>query len=73
MSSTSAGGAVEGAKEHRCLIATPKTENDFEVSFAMPLEACRSFRWTLQHEASDAIEARKIAEQVAAAGRTKFN
>jgi hypothetical protein len=64
---------VEGAKEHSCLIATLKTENGFEVSFAMPLEACRSFGWTLQHEASDAIEARKIAEEVAAASHTKFN
>ena len=64
---------VEGAKAHSCLIATLKTESGFEVSFAMPLEACRSFGWTLQHEASDAIEARKIAEQAAAASRTKFN
>jgi hypothetical protein len=64
---------VEGAKEHSCLIATLKTDNGFEVSFAMPLEACRSFGWTLQHEASDAIEARKIAEQAPAASRTKFN
>jgi hypothetical protein len=39
----------------------------------MPLEACRSFGWTLQHEASDAIEARKIAEQAPAASRIKFN
>ena len=65
--------AIEGAKEHSCLIATLKTPNGFEVSFAMPLEACRSFGWTLQHEASDAIEARKTAEPVAAASRTKFN
>jgi hypothetical protein len=33
---------IEGAKEHSW-IATLKTENGFEVSFAMPLEACRSF------------------------------
>jgi hypothetical protein len=64
---------IEGAKEQSCLIATLKTENGFEVSFAMPLEACRAFGWTLQHEASEAIEARKIAEQPAAANRTKFN
>jgi hypothetical protein len=64
---------VEGAKEHNCLIATLKTPNGFEVCFAMPLEACRSFGWTLQHEASEAIEARKIAEQAAGASRTKFN
>lgn len=64
---------IEGAKEHSCLIATLRAENGFEVSFAMPLEACRSFGWTLQHEASDAIEARKNAEQVVATGGTKFN
>jgi hypothetical protein len=64
---------VGGAKEQSCLIATLKTENGFEVSFAIPLEACRSLGWTLQHEASEAIEARKIAEEVAAGSRTKFN
>jgi hypothetical protein len=64
---------IEGAKEQSCLITTLKTENGFEVSFAMPLEACRSFGWALQHEASEAIEARKMAEQAAVASRTKFN
>jgi hypothetical protein len=64
---------IEGAKEHSCLIATLKAENGFEVSFAIPLEACRSFCWTLQREARDAIEARKIAEQARAASRTQFN
>ena len=64
---------IEGAKERTCLIATLKTPNRFEVSLAIPLEACRSFGWTLQREASDAIEARKMAKQAAAAGRGKFN
>ena len=64
---------IEGAKEHSCLIATLKTPNGFEVSFAIPLEACRSFGWTLQREASDRIEARKIGKQAATADRGKFN
>jgi hypothetical protein len=42
-------------------------ENGFEVSFAMPLEACRFFGRILQHEVSNAIEAKKIAEQAPAA------
>jgi hypothetical protein len=64
---------IEGAKEPSCLIATLKTPNGFEVSFAIPLEACRSFGWTLQREASDAIEARKIGKQAATANPAKFN
>ena len=65
--------AIESAKEHSCLIATLKTPNGFEVSFAIPPEAGRSFGWTLQREASDAIEARTIGELAAAASRTKLN
>jgi hypothetical protein len=64
--------AIESAKEHSCLIATLKTPNGFEVSFAVPPEAGRSFGWTLQREASDAIEARDIGE-LAAAASTKLN
>jgi hypothetical protein len=64
--------AIESAKEHSCLIATLKTPNGFEVSFAIPLEAGRSFGWTLQREASDAIEARDIRE-LAASASTKLN
>ena len=63
--------AIESARGHSCLIATLKTPNGFEVSFAIPPEAGRSFGWTLQREASDAIEARDIGE-LAAAG-TKLN
>jgi hypothetical protein len=65
--------AIENAKEHSCLIATLKTPNGFEVSFAIPPEAGRSFGWTLQREASDAIKARDMGELAAAASRTKFN
>ena len=63
--------AIESAREHSCLIATLKTPNGFEVSFAIPPEAGRSFGWILQREASDAIKARDIGE-LAAAG-TKLN
>jgi hypothetical protein len=65
--------AIESAKEHSCLIATLKTPNGFEVSFAIPPEAGRSFGWTLQREASDAIKARDMGELAVAASRTKFN
>lgn len=58
---------IEGARERSRLTATLKTPNGFEVSFAIPLEACRSFGRTLQREASDAIEARKVAKQAVAA------
>jgi hypothetical protein len=65
--------AIESAREHSCLIATLKTPNGFEVSFAIPPEAGRSFGWTLQREASDAIEARDIGKLAAAASGTKLN
>jgi len=53
---------IEGAKERSCLIATLKTPNGIGV-FAIPLEACRSFGWTLPHQACDAIEARNFGKQ----------
>jgi hypothetical protein len=37
-----------------------KMLNGFEVSFAIPPEAGRSFGWSLQREAADAIEARDM-------------
>jgi len=65
--------AIKSAKGHNCLIATLKTPNGFEVSFAIPPEAGRSFGWTLQREAAATIEARDIEERAAAAGRAKSN
>lgn len=58
---------IESAKERSCLIATLKTPNGFEVSFAIPPEAGRSLGWTLQQESSQALEL------AVAAGRTKVN
>lgn len=58
--------AIESARKHGCLIATLKTPDGFEVSFAIPPEAGRSFGWTLQREASDAIEARALGERTTA-------
>jgi hypothetical protein len=65
--------AIESAKGHNCLIATLKTPNGFEVSFAIPPEAGRFFGWTLQREAAATIQARDIEELAAAAGRAKNN
>jgi hypothetical protein len=64
---------IESAKERRCLIATLKTPNGFEVSFAIAPEAGRSFGWILQHESSQAIEAPDIGAPAVAASRTKVN
>jgi hypothetical protein len=61
------------AKEHCCLIATFNTPNGFEVAFAIPPKAGRSFGWTLQREAAATIEARDIEELAAAAGGAKTN
>jgi len=50
-----------------------KTPNGFEVSFAFPPEAGRSFGWILQREAAATIEARDIEKRAPAAGRAKSN
>lgn len=42
---------VEGAAESCALIVTLKTDDGFEVSFGMPVEACRSLAWALKEKA----------------------
>jgi len=39
------GWRVEGAADGSTLIVTLKTEDGFEVSFGMPVEACKSLAW----------------------------
>jgi len=46
---------VEGAPDSRSLIVTLKTEDGFEVSFGMPVEACRSLAWALKENAEQAV------------------
>jgi hypothetical protein len=64
---------IEDTKEHDCLIVTLKTTDGFEVSFGIPLEACRSLGWSLQHEANEAVEVRELAGNASAPDRIEFN
>jgi hypothetical protein len=50
------GWSIEGTAEKNCLIATLTTAHGFEVSFAIPYEACHSLGWNLQQGAEDAID-----------------
>jgi hypothetical protein len=43
--------AIESVKDQRCLLATLKTTDGFEVCFGIPFEACRSLAQSLQHGA----------------------
>lgn len=48
--------SIEGARAGNCLIVTLKTTDGFDVSFAIPFEACRALGWSLKHEADMATE-----------------
>jgi hypothetical protein len=43
--------SIESVKDQRCLLATLKTTDGFEVCFGIPFEACRSLAQNLQHGA----------------------
>lgn len=63
------GWRIEGAKDQECLIATLTTSSGFEVSFAIPFEACHSLGWNLRHSADEAVDAGAlINDQVTASG-----
>lgn len=66
------GWRIEGVKEHQCLLATLTTTNGFEVCFAIPLEACRSLAWSLNHTANEAVNATFFDESIVAP-RVKLN
>lgn len=44
---------IEGEGIGRSLITTFATEDGFEVTFGIPIEACRGLGWALQHEANN--------------------
>jgi hypothetical protein len=48
--------SIEDTREGNCLIVTLKTADGFEVSFAIPFEACQALGWSLKHEAEVATE-----------------
>lgn len=69
--------SIEGAKDQKCLIATLKTTNGFEVCFGIPFEACRSLGWNLQRGADAALEGAEAREaepaMATASPRAKLN
>jgi hypothetical protein len=64
---------IEDTDGQDCLIVTLKTTDGFEVSFGIPLEACRTLGWSLQHEAEKIVDAREVDEEATASGRTGLN
>jgi hypothetical protein len=65
--------SLESTRDQTCLIATLKTPDGFEVSFGIPLEACRSLGWGLQNGAEQAVAASKAREETLAPGDIKLN
>lgn len=56
------GWYIEDAKEDRGVITTFATEDGFEVSFDIPVEACQGLGWTLQHEADERVRSDQVSE-----------
>lgn len=46
--------SLESARDQACVIATLKTTDGFEVSFAIPFEACQPLGFSLQQGADEA-------------------
>jgi len=65
--------SLESTRDQACLIATLKTADGFEVSFGIPLEACRSLGWSLQQGADQAVTAGDGNGAAVAAGSVKLN
>jgi hypothetical protein len=55
---------IEDTDAQDCLIVTLKTTDGFEVSFSVPLDACRALGWSLQHEAAKASDACDQDEEI---------
>jgi hypothetical protein len=65
--------SIESAKDQDCLLTTLKTTNGFEVCFGIPFEACRTLGSTLQQNADQTAEAKKVDAKTAAFCRVKLN
>jgi hypothetical protein len=65
--------SLESARNQACVIATLKTTDGFEVSFAIPFEACQSLGFSLQRGAADAGVSDDGDEAVALPTATTFN
>jgi hypothetical protein len=67
------GWRIEEAKGQQCLIATLATKNGFEVSFAIPFEACHQLSWNLRHSVDVALGAPRCRDESIAASGIKLN
>jgi hypothetical protein len=65
--------SLESARNQACVIATLKTADGFEVSFAIPFEACQSLGFSLQRGADQARIARDGDEAVAVTPTARLN
>lgn len=65
--------SLESTRDQSCLIATLKTTDGFEVSFGIPIEACRSLGWSLQEGVDQAVAAGERHEETTATGTIKLN
>lgn len=66
------GWTIEGTEGAHCLI-TLTTAHGFEVSFAIPYEACRSLAWNLQQGADDDVISRAHPKAATMPLRGKLN
>lgn len=64
---------LESAKGQPCLIATLKTTDGFEVSFAIPFEACRSLGFYLLDGAVQAVATGDADKQIIGPDCSKLN
>lgn len=56
---------LESSVDGNYVIATFATEDGFEVSFGVPLDACQGLGWALKNEAAGAREAAGTREEIA--------
>lgn len=54
--------SIESSEEKNSLIVTLATADGFQVSFAIPFDACRAMGWALGHEGRSATEQESIGE-----------
>jgi len=67
------GWRIEGAKDQECLIATLATISGFEVSFAIPFEACHSLGWNLRTSANEAVDTGGFIDEPVVTPSAKLN
>lgn len=64
---------LEEINGSRSVILTLKTEDGFEVSFAMPPDAAKSLGWSLQHQAEQSAETSRPDDEPAGSGNPNMH